>query len=478
MTESNIKQQTKKGLYWTFFNKFSNYGLHFFVGIIMARLLTPADFGITALPAVFIVIASVFVNGGFSSAMIRKPKITDSDITTAFIYSMIVGTLCYIILFLSAPSIAAFYDTPILTSLIRVVALSFLWTPLQTPQTIILQRQLDFKTPAKIAVVSNIIGAIFGVTLAYKGYGVWSLVAMSVFTAFLTFVLTWSKVRWLPKGGWSNESFSYLWNFGNKLMVSALLDSAYSNIVPVIVGKFYSTSELGIYNRAQGYASLPAQQGTSVIQSVAYPVLSRMQDDKDALARNYRKMIRVSAFVIFPVMTLLAGLAKPVIVLMVTDKWIDSVLLLQLICFSMMWYPVHALNLNLLQVKGRPDLFLKLEIWKKCLGLTVMCSTLPFGLVYFVVAGIISSIISLVINTYYTGKLIDVGFITQMRDLLPIYLLSFASFIVALGTGFIFSNLLIHLVVGLSAGSIIYIGSALLLKFDEITDIKYVLKFK
>ena len=216
---------------------------------------------------------------------------------------------------------------------------------------------------------------------------------MSVVSSFLTLVQKWLAVRWLPKTGWSKESFRYLWNFGNKIMASAFLDVGYNNLTPLIIGKFYSPADLGIYNRARGYASLPATQGTSVIQQVTFPVLSKVQNDDELLRNAYRKMLRCSAFVIFPIMVMLSALAKPFIVILITDKWIDSVLLLQIICFSMMWYPIHAINLNLLWVKGRSDLFLRLEIWKKVLGLTVMACTLPFGLVYFVSAGIASSII-------------------------------------------------------------------------------------
>lgn len=478
MPEESLKSKTKKGIYWTFFNQFANNGLQFVVGVIMARILSPSDYGITALPAVFMVVANVFIEGGFGSAMVRKPELKESDLSTAFIYSSTVGILCYLLIFYGAPWIADFYNEPILVPLIRVTALSFLWSPLATPQNIILNRRLDFKTPARISITTKIIGAIIGISFAYMGYGVWALVIMGVVSSFLSFAQTWFAVRWRPTTGWSKESFKYLWGFGNKLMASALLDKIYNNITPIIVGKFYSTADLGVYNRAQGYASLPAQQGTSVIQSVTFPVLSKLQNDDDALARNYRKMLKATAFVIFPIMTLLSALAKPFIVILVTEKWIDAVLLLQIICFSMMWWPIHAINLNLLQVKGRSDLFLKLEIWKKCVGLTVMACTLPFGLVYFVSAQIVSSFIALFINTYYTGKLINVGFMKQMHDLLPTYSLSILIFVVVLGMNHFIDNLWVQLVLGGSVGLILYIGLAYILKFKELEDVKYMFNRK
>lgn len=478
MAEESLKQKTKKGIYWTFFNQFAYNGLTFFVGIIMARLLTPSDYGITALPVVFISIAEIFINGSFGTAMVRKPELKETDISTAFYYSAGMGLFLYFLLFICAPFIADFYKESILTPLIRVTALTFLWSPLGTPQNIILQRRLDFKTPAKIAITTRVIGAVIGVSFAYCGYGLWSLVIMNVVSSLLTLIQTWIVVKWRPTTGWSSESFRYLWGFGNKLMASALLDRVYNNITPIIVGKYYSTADLGLYNRASGYAILPASQGSGVIQSVTFPVLSKIQDNIEALAMSYRRILKSAAFIIFPIMTLFSALAKPFIVILVTDKWIDAVILLQIICFSAMWYPIHAINLNLLQVKGRSDLFLKVEIWKKIIGLIIMTCTLPFGLVYFVSAGVLNSFISLFINTYYTGKLIDVGFIKQIKDLLPSYLLSLFIFVVVMMTNHFIDNLWIQLILGCIIGSILYIGIAYLFKFSEIQDAKYMLNRK
>lgn len=475
MSEENLKYKTKKGIHWTFINQLCTNGLQFLVGVVMARLLSPSDYGVTALPAVFIAIALVFIESGFGSAMVRKQQLSEYDLSTAFYYSITIGLLCYATLFFAAPWIAGFYNTPILTLLIRITALSFIWIPLTTPQSIILKRDLNFKTPARISITTKIIGAIIGIILAYKGFGVWSLVIMHVVSSFLTFIQTWVAVKWIPRTGWSNNSFKYLWGYGNKILLSSLIDNVYRNITPIIIGKFYSTKLLGVYNRAKTYADLPSQQGTSVLQQVTFPVLSKIQDDKQSLAKSYRRMLRAAAFVIFPIMTLLAALAKPFVILLVTDKWVDSILLLQLMCFSTMWYPIHSINLNLLQVVGRSDLFLKMEIWKKSIGLVVMACTLPFGIVYFVAAGIISSFISLIINTYYSGKLINVGFKTQMRDLVPTYCLALCTFIVVLLLNTLFENLIIQLIVGATIGSTVYIGLSILFNFTELEDVKYMI---
>lgn len=478
MAEQNLKQKTKQGLMWTFLEMFAKYGLHFVVGIVMARLLTPSDYGITALPAVFLSVARVFMNSGFSSAMIRKPELTEKDLSTAFFYSLAIGVLCYVLLYIGAPYIADFYETPVLVPLVRITALTFLWNPLTTPQDIILSRKLDFKTKARISVATLIIGSIVGIILAYIGYGLWSLVAMNVISSLLHLLQLWIKVKWIPRKGWSRESFRYLWNYGNKMLGSALLDKLYTNVVPVFVGKYYSPADLGIYNRAQGYAQLPSQNITSVIQKVTFPVLSKLQGDKEALARNYRRMIRTTAFIVFPLMMMLSALARPLIIVMVTDKWEGAIILLQLMCFSMMWYPVHAMNLNLLQVSGRSDLFFRLEIIKKSYGLLALFITLPISLVAVVLGRWVTNILTLVVNTYYTGKLIDVTFFKQMGDLLPILGISFAMWCLIHLSVYFISDYIVQIVVGGIVGAAFYLGSAYLLKRPEIDDVKFMLKRK
>lgn len=478
MPKENLKQQTKRGLYWSFFNQFANYGMQFCVGIVMARLLSPSDYGITALPAVFMSVAVIFQNGGLYAALVRKPDLEEKDLSTSFIYSIVVGIFLYTILFFSAPYIAVFYDTPILIPLMRVTSLSFLWGPLNTPQSIILNRKLDFKTPAKISVSTKFFAAIIGVSMAYMGYGVWALVISGVLSSFLGLVMTWSVVRWLPKTGWSKDSFKYLWGFGNKMMFSALIDTLYSNITPLFIGKFYSPADLGVYNRARGYAAMPSQNFTGVIQNVTFPVLSKMQDDDEKLARNYRKMLKVTAFIVFPLMLMLSALARPLVIVMITSKWESCIILLQIICFSMMWYPIHAINLNLLQVKGRSDLFFRLEIIKKVVGISILAFTLPQGLVVFCYGMIISSMFSLIINTYYTGKLIKLGYFKQMGDLLPVFLLCMGMFVSVHITNYFISSMPLQIVCGSGIGLLVYIGGAYLFRFNELDDVKYMLNRK
>ena len=478
MSELNLKYKTKKGLYWKFAEQFANYGMQFVIGIVMARLLSPSDYGITALPAVFLAVAGIFAGAGFGTAMIRKPELKEEDLATAFYYSTGVGIICYLLLYAISPWIADFYNTPVLKPLIRVSALGFLYGPLGTPQNIILQRRLDFKTPAKISVVCKLVSGIVGICMAFYGYGVWSLTISSMLAGIVGLLINCYVVRWYPKTGWSKESFHYLWGYGNKLMASWLFGALYENIVPVFVGKFYSPVQLGVYNRAEGYANLLSKNMTGVLQNVTFPVLSKVQNDIDDMACKYRRILRVSAFVFFPMMLLLSALARPLVIVMVTEKWEACILLLQILCFSGMWYPIHAINLNLLQVTGRSDLFLRLEIIKKLCGLIILAITLPIGLVAICVGSVVSSIVSLVINTWYTGKLIHLGFKKQMEDLLPLFILSFLMYLFVSLFCYIVNNFLIQIIGGGFLGISLYIAMAFLVNRDEINDVKYLLKYK
>lgn len=475
MSEVNLKGKTRTGLYWTTLNQLSNYGIQFLIGIVMARLLSPEDFGISVLPAVFLAIAAVFIDCGFSAAMVRKPDLTEQDISTSFYYSLLVGAVCYLIIFCASPWIAAFYKVPILERLIRWAALSFLINPLTTPQTILLSRRLDFKTPTIVDMVSKIIMGVCGITIAYLGYGVWALIISTLISNVVSLVLKTVVVRWYPKTGWSKDSFRYLWGYGNKLVASYLIGNIYENIVPVVVGKFYSPALLGIYDRAQHYSKLIAVSSTNIFQQVSFPVLSKIQESDKDLRNGYQRILKAAAFVTFPVMMLLAALSKPLVMLILTEKWEGSVIFLQLMCFPMMWYPIHAINLNILQVKGRTDAFLKLEMLKRGFGVIALAITLPLGLIAVVLSTWVTNVISLFLNTYYTKKIINYNFFQQIKDLMPTLLLSVFMFGVVFSITFFLESYLVQIIVGGFVGFALFCIGSVLFHFPEIQDLKYML---
>ena len=469
MPES-LKKKTVKGVAWTSLNQVLNMGLGFVIGVILARLLSPSDYGLLAMIAVFNAIAFAFLDSGFGNALIRKPDLTEDDNTTAFFFNLVAGVVLFGIIWVIAPWVSAFYDKPILTPLLRAEGSLLIVSSFKIVQNTQLTRALNFKAKMIIRVVSNILGGASGIISAYCGLGVWALVVMHVADAIISLILLWIISPWRPRGRWNKQSFNYLWGYGSKLLASGLLNTIYSNIYPIIIGKFYSAADLGQYSRAQGYASMPSTSLTGVIQQVTFPVLSQIQDDDQRLGNNYRRMLRFTVFIVFPIMIGMAALAHPLVISLVTDKWAQCVPYLQIICFSSMWYPVHAINLNLLQVKGRSDLFLRLEIIKKALITVVVFVCVPFGIIGICCGSVFTSLACLAINTYYTGKLINVGFVRQMMDMTPTLLASLAMGAVVYFAVMPFGNDVVKLAVGIPLGMVLYLAIAKVFRMPELQE--------
>lgn len=478
MEEENLKYRTKVAFYWNMISQVATYGMQFVVGVVMARLLSPSDYGLTALPAVFLAVASVFINGSFGLALIRKPDCSEKDLSTAFYYSIAMGIFMYMVIFFSAPWIAAFYDAPILTDLVRITALTFLVAPINTPQSVILNRRIDFKTSARINIVTRLLAGVLGIAIAYLGYGVWALVISNLFATVSAAILTWIAVKWIPRERFSRESFHYLWNFGNKMMVSSLIGTLYNNITPVIVGKFFGPAELGIYNRAHGYAYLPHSEIAMNVQSMTYPVLGKIQDDEERLIKAYNRIIRTVCFVYFPIMILLIGLAHPLVILMLTDKWEACVPLLQILSLVAISGPYSVLNMNVLQVKGRSDLYLNVDVKKKVVALIIMCCTLPFGLIAYCWGTLLSQCFVLYINLSCVKKVIPMSVMDQVRELIPMLILSAVMCASIFAFNYLFTNDWVQLFGGGIIGVAVYAGGAYLFKFPEIQEVKYMLSKK
>lgn len=473
---SELKQKTVKGLAWNSIQNFTNHGVEFLLMLFMARLLGPKEYGLIGLTAIFLAISSTFVNSGFSSALIRKKDCTNDDYSTVFIFNLFVSCLCYFILFLIAPYVGEFYNEPVLCPVLRVLSLQLIIYAFCAVQSTILTKNIDFKKKTKITVSKNIISGLVGLFFAYFGYGVWALVIQTLTSSVLLSVMLWSTTEWYPNLHFSKKSFKELFGYGSKLLISSLINTTYGQIYPIVIGKFFSAATLGNFSRARHWANLGSKNLTGILQGVTFPVLAKVQDDDKRLENIYRRMIRTSAFIVFPIMIGLSAVAKPLTLVAIGEKWEFSAYLLQIICFSMMWYPVHALNLNLLQVKGRSDLFLKLEIIKKILGICILCISVPLGIVAMCYFNILSSLISLFINTYYTGKLINVGFFKQMRDIVPTLLLSMIMWGIVLSTIHFIPNIYIQLLVGIITGIAIYLTGSYLLKYPELKEVLIIYK--
>ena len=474
----SLKQKAAKGILWSTVERFSVQGIQFLIMIVMARLLTPHDYGLIGMLTIFIAVAQSLIDSGFSQALIRKQDRTEIDNNTVFYFNIVVSGLLYFILYISAPFVADFYNTPQLCPVMRVVCISIIFNSLAVVQRALLTIKIDFKTQAKAALTAAVTSGVVGITMAYHGFGVWSLVIQQLLNLGINTSLLWLLSKWRPRLIYSWQSFHELFAFGSKLLASGLLDTIYRNIYPIVIGKLFSASNLGHYTRAQHFSEFPSSNLTGIIQRVTYPVLCEIQHDDTRLADIYRKILKLSAFIIFPLMIGLSSVAKPLVNIMLGQQWDFCGQLLQIICFSMMWFPIHSINLNLLQVKGRSDLFLRLEIIKKFLGIGVLCITAPFGLIMMCYGQIFNSLVALIINTYYTGRIIHVGFFRQMRDLLPTISLSFVMFALILTVNHFMPSEIMKLCVGIVLGMAFYALLSRIFKFSELTELLSLIRRK
>lgn len=478
MAES-LKSKTVKGTIWSSLERFSVQGIQFVVMIIMARILTPADYGLVGMLAIFIAVSQSLIDSGFSQALIRKQDRTEIDNSTVFYFNIGVGAVLYAIMWICAPLIADFYNESILIPLTRAISLGFVFNSLTVVQRALLTINLDFKTQAKASLIGAVLSGGVGIWMAYHGFGVWAIVCQQLTNLGLIAICLWLFSKWKPIRAYSWYSFRVLFSFGSKLLASGLIDTIYRNLYLIVIGKVFKASDLGYYTRAHQFSDFASSNITGIFQRVSYPVLCTIQDDDVRLADVYRRLLKTSAFIIFPLMVGLAAVAKPFIVSILTEKWIYSATLLVPICFAGMWYPIHAINLNLLQVKGRSDLFLKLEIIKKVIGVTAICISVPFGLLVMCWTMVLTSIISLVINTHYTGMLIHLVFFRQMCDLLPTLILSLVmGGLVYVTVTFMPMSNIIALIVGITEGMLIYVTMAKVLRFSEFKELYSIIKKK
>lgn len=474
----SLKQEAVRGVVWSAVERFSVQGVQFAVMIIMARVLSPSDYGLIGMLTVFIAVAQSLVDSGFSQALIRKRDRTTVDESTVFYFNIVVGVLLYGVFYLISPLVARFYESPELEPLMRVVCLSVVFNSLAVVQRARLTLNIDFKTQAKASLTAAMASGVVGIWMAHTGWGVWSIATQQLTNLGVSTLLLWGFAKWRPIRAYSWKSFGELFSFGSKLMVSGLLDTLYRNIYLIVIGKAFSAKDLGYYTRAHQFSDFPSASLTNILQRVTYPVLCKIQDDDVRLAGAYRRFLRVSAFLIFPLLVGLSAVAEPLILLLLKEQWLYAATLLQILCFSMMWYPIHSINLNLLQVKGRSDLFLKLEVMKKIIGIAILCATLPFGLVAMCVGQIVSSIFCLAINTHYTGRLIHVGFGRQMRDLAPVLALSLTMWAVVTGVQTLVGTAVLKLTVGVVTGIVFYAGVSRLFRFTELKEMTDILKGK
>lgn len=471
--QSSLNDKTIAGLFWSFMDLMSKGGIQLGLQIILARLLLPDHFGLLGMVIAFITISTIVIDSGFSQALIRDKNTTQLDYTTVFYFNLFISFCAYGLLFIFAPAISAFYQEPQLVIIVRVISLVLIINSLGIIQRVKIIKKIDFKTLTKINVFSVVLSGGITITMAMLGFGVWSLVMNMVLSALVQTTLLWFYNKWLPSFSFSYQSFTKYFGFGSKLLVSSLIDTFYNNIFYVIIGKAFSTIQLGYYSNAVKFRDLAVLSISTAVERVSYPVLSSIQDNELRLKVGFKKVIKMTAFVNFPIMVGLAAVAFPLFGLVIGDKWLPSVVYFQLLCIAGMLYPIHLLNLTILQVKGRSDLFLLLEVVKKVILtiLILLALTMKLGIIGLILAALLNAFISFFVNSYFSKTVIGYSTKEQLKDLLPSFIIAVTMGISVYCIGFILpANYLVQLVAQVGFGIIMYVVLCKVLKIQELRE--------
>lgn len=421
---SSARQDTIKGVKWSAVEKFSVQGVQFVLGIIMARLLSPSDYGIVGMYTIFYAVSQTFIDSGFNNALIQKKDRTEEDYCTVFYFNIVIAVVCYILLFVTAPWIAKFFHNNIICSIIRIEAVTLIINALMAVHMTKLTIDVNFRAISIRSLLSSFGSGVLGVILAYLGWGVWSIVAQGITCSIINVVFIWIYCRWLPRKKFSRNSFHQMFAYGSKLLASGLVNTIYSNLTTVIIGSFFTAKDLGVYNRGTSIPGLIVNNFNNALQRVMFPILSRYQDDDEKLIYYYRQYISIVSLCIFFICTFLAAIGKPLVLFLLTAKWADCIIYLQLGAFALMFDHLSIINHTLLLAKGQSDLFLKLELIKKPVYLFILFSAIPFGVLGICISKIISAQAAIILNTYYTGKFFNYGYIEQVKDFVPLFFCS------------------------------------------------------
>jgi O-antigen/teichoic acid export membrane protein len=451
-----LKNQTLKGFFWSAIERFSVQGIQFVLSIIIARLITPSDYGLIAMLNIFISLGQVFIDSGFSSALIQKKDRTDVDFSTVFYFNIVVSVLVYIVLFISAPVISSFYNVPELEIITKWISLGVIVSAFSIVQRAELTIKLDFRTQAKASLISVLISGVIGICFAYYGFGAWALVIQNLSSNLLNTLLLWFFSSWKPKLVYSWGAFNVLFTFGSKLLFSALLHTLYINLYSLVIGKKYSTTDVGYYNRAYSIAQFPSINIVGIISRVMYPIQCELQDEEEKLNLSFINYLRISCFTIFPMMVIVAVLSKPLVLFFLTEKWISVAELLSILCFAYMWYPVMVINNQILNVKGRSDYFLKTEVIKKVVAVIILLITMPLGIHILCWGVLLYNLLDILIIVFFAKKVIRTSYVEQLKNILPFFILSLIMGVAVYISVLIFTAPLYQLLLGLLVGLLSY----------------------
>ena len=470
-----LKEKAIRGGIWTSIEKLGNQIISFGIGLILARLLIPEDYGLIGIILVFTAIAQTFVDGGFSASLIRKTNATDDDYSTVFWFNLIAAILFYVILFFSSYAISSFYNEPKLILLSQVIGINIILNSFGIIQKTILIKKFDFKTQTKISLLATVVGGTAGIISALNGLGMWSLVIQNISRTVIINGGFWMMSAWRPLFIFSKNSFKELFGFGSKLLASGLIYSISANLYSIVIGKIYNIKSLGYYARANQFQQLPVTSIYGTITTVTYPALVELQDDNEKLKSASRSIIKLTAFILFPIMGTLSVIAHPLILIVLTEKWLPSVPLMKLLCVVGAFYPLHAINLEILKVKGRSDLFLKLEILKQSLNILVIVICYRYDVIGLVWGMIVLNIVAYYINSYFTKVIINYGFLEQLKDLMVPIALTAMLILVMYGLSYFVKGDLAQLIVLPVTGAVFYVVISFFLKLKEYDEMKGIL---
>lgn len=467
----SLKRKTISGMLWSFGDLMGNQGMQFLIQIILARMLLPEHFGLIGMILIFVAVSNSIIDSGFTQALVREQNANQTDYSTVFYFNLAVSVLIYVLLYLSAPAISGFYSQPELVLIIRVLTLGIIINAFAIVPRAMYTKEVDFKVQMQANLSASLISGGVAIGMAFAGFGVWSLVGRTLaMNGTQTFFLLFKK-KWLPSLEFSGKSFKRLFSFGWKLLLSGIIDTLFNNIYFLIIGKQYSVTQLGYYTNASRFSEIATQTMTSSIARVSYPVLSSIQDEQERLKRSYKQLMKLAGYVIFPVLAGLAAIGGPLVRLVFGEQWVPMTLYFQLLCLAGMLYPIHALNLSILQVKGRSDLFLYLEILKSAIFSVLIAAAilLDAGILGLIAVVFLDSYLSLFINTFFSAREIAYPFLEQLRDLGPFYILALSmALVVYMLENFLPFQDLGRLAVQVSIGILFYIMGSKILRLQEL----------
>ena len=471
MTDS-LRKRAIKGVFWTSIETVGARSVQFVIGIVLARLLLPKEFGLIGMLAIFMAIAQVFLDSGFGSALIQKQNATQVDICSIFYFNIAVGLATSGLLCLAAPLISSFYNQPSLIPLTRVLSLTIVFNSLGLIQNTFFRKIIDFRVVTMATLIAGVLSGSIGISLAIYGYGVWSLAVQQVSSTLFRTVVLWFMSSWRPALIFSFRSLKEMFGFGSRILASGLLNQTFNNIYLLVIGKVFSATELGFFTRAQRFQELPSQSLSGIITKVTFPVFSSIQDDPDRLKRGMKKALTSLVLINFPMMIGLAVVSRPLIIVLLTEKWLGCVWYLQLLCMSGMMYPLHVMNLNVLQSLGRSDLFLRLEIIKKIFIVINIAVTWRWGIQTMIMGQVVVSVISYYLNCYYNGILIGYSICEQLRDLAAYFTAAVLMGIGIHGLVYIpFQNIGLLLVTQIVVGIVLYSAICRMCKFSAFMEL-------